>query len=145
MSFEQGKPDLEMLLSHIAGGKLLEIQYPRLELKSEWSKDCGQDISAIANHESQTGGWLIVGLNDKGILQEKNEGWAKAREELLGDQINRLLSPYYSVGEIHVQDIRGSFLILLDIQSPGDVTEWNGEAYKLWLYPSFSEPKVQIP
>ena len=55
------RPSLEDVKHAIVKGTLAEIAYPRLELKSKWRTEHGKSISAIANHESLTGGWLVIG------------------------------------------------------------------------------------
>ena len=110
--------------------RLHEIDYPYLELKSTWDQKYGKDISAIANHESLQGGWLIIGIDDKGSLLHHHKQWAKKTEEEISQQINQFLSPYQAIKDVIVKKIRSSYCIFLDIQNPGDVTEWKGEAYR---------------
>ncbi len=124
------KPSLKKLLSRMKASRLHEIDYPYLELKSTWNQKYGKDISAIANHESLQGGWLVIGIDDKGNLLHHHKKWAKKTEEEISQQINQFLSPYQAVESVIVKKIQSSYCIFLDIQNPGDVTEWRGEAYR---------------
>ena len=108
-----------------------ETSFPRLEFKSKWDSKYGRDISAIANDESQTGGWLVVGVDDDGKLAEHDEKWAKQFSEKIGNQVNEFLTPSSSVRHVTVEAIGTAYIILIEIANPGDVTEWQGEAYKL--------------
>ena len=124
------RPSLEVIKQGIASGTLSEISYPRLELKSEWKTEHGKNISAMANHESLTGGWLIVGIDDSGKLTGRDKGWCKKNYEILGNQINEHLSPSHAVKETYAEYFEGGYAILLEIQNPAYVTNWKGRAYK---------------
>ena len=125
------RPTIEILLKHISQGSLLETSFPRVELKSIWNKNCGKDISAIANHESQQGGWMIIGIDDQGNPVGTDSKWADKNLNNLGQQINDFLNPSYVLKESLVKNINGNHCIFLEIQNHGDITEWDGEAYKL--------------
>ena len=77
-------PSLTDIKRGIAKGTLTEISYPRLELKSKWSIDRGKNISAITNHESLTGGWIFVEVDDNGKLTGKDKVWCKKSYEKIG-------------------------------------------------------------
>ena len=124
------RPSLEVIKQGIARGTLAEISYPRLELKSNWHTKHGKSISAIANHESLVGGWIIIGVDDRGKLTGKNADWAKKNYETIGDQINQHLSPSQAIRETYVESFENSYCILLEIQNPAYVTDWRGRAYK---------------
>ena len=124
------RPSLEAIKRSIANGTLSEISYPRLELKSKWSIEHGKSISAIANHESLAGGWLVVGVDDRGKLTGEDKNWCSKNYEKIGDQINQHLSPSQAVKEIHSESFEGGYCILLEIQNPAYVTDWCGRAYK---------------
>lgn len=68
------------LVRQLGIGALQELSAFRIEFKAKWDKSFGQDISAIANHVDREGGWLIVGVNDDGVLLKKNNDWAKKEE-----------------------------------------------------------------
>ncbi len=55
------RPTLEDLITNLDAGNLIEVAFERVELKAEWTQEAGKDISAIANHISLAGGWLVVG------------------------------------------------------------------------------------
>lgn len=113
------------------GRPLKEINFPRVELKSEWNAKYGGDISAIANHESIKGGWVLIGISDDGKLVGKTEKWAESTEKTISNQINELLSPFSAVKEVFVKAFPFGYIIALDIINPGDITEWKGKAFKL--------------
>ena len=123
-------PSLTAIKRGIAKGTLTEIFYPRRELKSKWSTDRGKNISAIANHESLTAGWIFVGVDDDGKLTGKDEVWCKKSYEKIGNQINEFLNPTQVVKEIHTASFDGIFCILLEIQNPAYVTDWMEQGYK---------------
>ena len=108
----------------------MEISYPRLELKSKWHTEHGKSISAIANHESLTGGWLIVGVDDDGKLTGKDKEWCKKKYTEIGNDINQHLSPSQAAKEIYSEAFKDGWCILLEIQNPAYVTDWRGRAYK---------------
>ena len=102
-------PSLAAIKRGITGGTLTEISYPRLELKSKWSTDHGKNISAIANHESLTGGWIVVGVDDDGKLTGKDEAWCKKNYEKIGNQINQFLNPMQAVKEVHTESFDNAY------------------------------------
>ncbi|MDE3270007.1 MAG: putative DNA binding domain-containing protein [Pseudomonadota bacterium] len=126
----QSRPSLAAIKQGIAHSALSEISYPRLELKSEWNTKHGKSISAIANHESLAGGWVIIGVDDRGKLIGKDKDWAKKNYATIGDQINQHLSPSQAVKEAYVESFAAGYCILLEIQNPAYVTDWLGRAYK---------------
>ena len=127
---QPSRPSLADVKHGIASGTLSEISYPRLELKSEWKTEHGKSISAIANHKTLTGGWLVIGVDDSGKLTGKDEGWCKENYEKIGNQINQHLSPSHAVKDTYAESFVGGHCILLEIQNPADVTDWRGRAYK---------------
>ena len=124
------RPSFEEVKRVIAKGKLAEITYPRLELKSKWHTEHGKSISAIANHESLTGGWLVIGVDDDGKLTGKDEDWCKRKYAEIGNDINQHLSPSQAVKEVYAEVFKDGWCILLEIQNPDYVTDWLGRAYK---------------
>ena len=123
-------PSLDTIKRELGAGTLTEISYPRLELKSKWNTDHGRNIAAIANHESCTGGWLVVGVNDKGHLTGEDKAWCEKNYEKIGNQINQFLDPMQAVKDIHTESFDGSYCIMLEIKNPGNVTKWSERAYK---------------
>ena len=124
------RPSLETIKHGLANHTLSEIFYPRLELKSKWETQHGKNISAIANHESLTGGWIIVGVDDAGKLIGNDEAWCKKNYEKIGNQINQFLNPQQAVKDTYVESFDGSYCILLEIRNPDYVTYWSDKAYK---------------
>ena len=122
---------IDDLVSKILAQNLREFTSERIELKSNWDKNYGAKISAIANHESLLGGWVIVGVNDKGILQNNDEKWAIKTESSISNQIDQFLSPFHSVRNVVSKNLNGKYCIFIEVCNPKDVTEWDGRAYKL--------------
>lgn len=126
------KPTLEEICKNLQQSHpIKEIKFPRFELKAEWNKKHGSDISAIANHDSMLGGWLVVGICDNGKLMGKNIKWAESTEKDISCQVNEFLSPFYAVANIFVREFPEGCCILIDIKNTGDLIEWDGKAYKL--------------
>lgn len=130
-SEEAQKPTIAEIIERLGAGTLRETSFPRLELKSSWQKRYGEDISAIANHESCVGGWMVLGVADDGRLKGLDESWARQSEQVISNQINEFLSPYWAAKEVTLKVVNGSYVIIVDIVSPGDVTEWDRESYRL--------------
>ena len=124
------RPSLEEVKRGLANHKLSEVSYPRLELKSKWETEHGKNISAIANHMSLAGGWVIVGADDSGKLIGKDRAWCEKNYEKIGNQINQFLNPQQAVKDIYAESFDGSYCILLEIQNPDYVTYWSDKAYK---------------
>ena len=123
-------PSLVAIKRGLSAGTLTEISYPRLELKSKWNTDHGKSIAAIANHQSLTGGWIVVGVDDNGKLTGKDEAWCKKTYEKIGNQINQFLNPIQAVKEIHTASFDRAYCIILEIKNPDYVTYWQERAYK---------------
>ena len=123
-------PSLVTIKRGLSTGTLTEISYPRLELKSNWNTDHGKNVAAIANHQSLTGGWVIVGVDDNGKLTGKDEAWCKKTYEKIGNQINQFLNPMQAVKEIHTASFDHIYCIILEIKNPDYVTYWKERAYK---------------
>ena len=71
-----------VLLEKLIAQQLTESK--NVEFKSKWHQDYGHSISAIGNEEN--GGWLIVGIDDKGLLLDKNSAWVKKQKNLIGEK-----------------------------------------------------------
>src|SRR5690242_12767798 len=122
---------LKDLIQKIEAGDLTEVLANRVEFKSSWQQDHGKDVSAIANHESMQGGWLVVGLDDKGVLLGRDHAWAKQTEEQVSGHILQYLSPTWTVTETFGHQLSKGYLLFLSISNPGEVVTWNGRAFKL--------------
>lgn len=124
------RPSLAAIKRDLVACALTEISYPRLELKSKWNTDHGRNIAAIANHESLTGGWIIVGVDNDGKLTGRDKSWCEKNYEKIGNQINQFLNPMQAVKEVHTASFDDGYCIMLEIQNPDYVTYWDGRAYK---------------
>lgn len=119
---QPSRPSLEDIKLGIANQTLSETSYLRLELKSNWKTEHGKNISAIANHDSLAGGWIIVGVDDSGKLAAKDENWCKKKFELIGNQVNQFLSPTQAVKDIYSESFGDAYCIMIEIQNPGYIT-----------------------
>ena len=124
------RPSREVIVAKIAAGCLSEVSYSGLEFKSKWDTEYGKDISAIANQESLAGGWFVVGVDDRGIPCGRDKRWIEGVERLVSEQVSSFFSPLWAIKEIFVEELTEGHYLLVEIQNPGDVTEWRGEAYK---------------
>ena len=115
-----------VLLEKLSSQKLTENE--NLEFKSQWRQDYGKSISAIGNEEE--GGWLIVGIDDKGFLLGKNSGWIKKQETDIENHISRYLKPNSTVQSISVEVLNKKKFILIEIINPKATVSWNGKFYK---------------
>jgi hypothetical protein len=59
--------DIKELKRHLSAGKI-EAHLRGVDFKRSWQQAHGKDISAIANDESITTGWIVVGVDDNGIV-----------------------------------------------------------------------------
>ena len=124
------RPSREVIVAKIAAGRLSEVSYSGLELKSKWDTEYGRDISAIANQDSLAGGWFVVGVDDRGVPSGRDKRWIEGVERLISEQVSSFLSPSWAVKEVFVEELAGGHYLIVEIQNPGDVTEWRGGAYK---------------
>ena len=98
-----------------------------VEFKSKWHQDCGQSLSAIGNEEK--GGWLIVGIDDKGLLLNKSSDWIIKQQQLIENHIGQYLKPSSTV-EFSIETVDNKKFILIEIINPKAVVSWNGKFYK---------------
>ncbi len=124
-------PTREEIKSKIEQGVISEVLVQGLELKSKWDQRYGKDISAIANQYNRQGGWLIIGVDDKGNLAGHDHDWLKKTEQLVSNHVGQYLEPDWCVAEIFGDQINGSYFLFIKINSPDSVVYWNGNAYKL--------------
>ncbi len=115
-----------ILLEQLSSQQLTEKE--NLEFKSQWDQDFGKSISAIGNKEE--GGWMVVGINDKGFLLGKNLGWIKKQEAYIENHISQFLDPNSAVQSISVEVLNNKKFILIEIRNPRAVVSWNGKFYK---------------
>ena len=114
-----------LLLKKLSTQKLVETQY--IEFKSKWHQNYGKSLSAIGNKK---GGWLIIGIDNKGFLLGKSLEWAKKQEELIDGHISQYLEPYSTVSSVSVEVINKKSFILIEIINPKAIVAWNEKFYK---------------
>jgi predicted HTH transcriptional regulator len=111
-------------------GCLLEHLHTNLELKEEWAARNGEKLSALANKLDQISTFLAVGVSDTGKATGKSAKWAKKTEEVISQQINQHLDPSHACVSISCHEVQNSWIVVVAIRNPGDVTYWDGKAYK---------------
>ena len=114
------------LLEKLSSQQLTENE--NVEFKSQWHQEYGKPISAIGNEEE--GGWLIIGINDKGLLFGKNSSWISTQETKIENHISQYLEPNSTVQSISVETVNNKKFILIEIVNPKAVVSWNGKFYK---------------
>ena len=121
----------EALLEKIDTGKISELTHAHTELKSDWAQDAGRRISAIANELTDGEiGFLIVGVTDSGHLLQTDINWLKATEQQASSHVRQYLMPTHAVKLQGHRSADGHHVLLIRIESPGDITLWNHKAYK---------------
>lgn len=118
------------IIKNLTQGTLLESTAQGIDLKSTWHVKHGVDISAISNNEKLQGGWLIIGVNDKGHLLGKTEDWLKNTEEKVANNIQQFLNPSF-VCHIFGEIIEKSHVLFIEITKAEEVVYWDSKAYKL--------------
>ena len=118
------------VISAIQTGHLQEHLHVNLELKEDWARRHGDKISGLANKLDQIVCFMVLGVNDNGLLAGRSAGWAKQTEEVLSQQINTSLDPVQACSAISCHEVGGSWVIILTIRNPGEVTYWTEEAYQ---------------
>jgi predicted HTH transcriptional regulator len=114
----------------LASGTLVEHLHENLELKSSWKEDNGERLSALANRLELECGWMIVGVNDEGLLVGRDENWAKSTEEVISQHLNHRLDPIQAHTTLSCVQVNHAWIVVLCVKSPGAVVYWNGVAYK---------------
>jgi len=115
-----------VLLEKITSKQLTENAH--IEFKSQWHQSFGQSISAIGNEDK--GGWLIIGIDDKGVLLGKDSGWVKKQETQIENHISQYLEPNSTVQSISIETLDHKKFILIEIINPKSVVFWNGKPHK---------------
>jgi predicted HTH transcriptional regulator len=108
-----------------------EVNHFGVEFKRNWSQGHGEDISAVANVDQLSSGWLVIGLNDDGTPHGHDENWLKRTELDVSNHIRQYLEPSWAVSRIFGEKINGACCLFIEIKNPQDVVKWNGNAYKL--------------
>lgn len=117
------------IVSLLNAGTLTEHRYPGVELKEDWAQDYGKKLSGLANRFHDTSSWIIIGVSDEGHPAGKQETWARAREQVISQQINDFLDPIQAASGIQCAEIQNSWVIIIAVKNPGDVVYWNNCAY----------------
>ena len=115
-----------VLLEKLSSQQLTESE--NVEFKSQWEQSYGKKISAMGNEDS--GGWLMVGVDDNGRVIGKNLNWLRKQEAKIESHISEYLEPYSTVQSISIETINNKKFILIEIINPKAVVSWNEEAYK---------------
>jgi hypothetical protein len=118
------------VVSALETARLQEHLHQNLELKADWGQRHGQDISALANKLDQIVCFMVLGVDDEGNLNARTEKWAKQTEQVLSQHINAHLDPVQACSAIICRQIGSSWVIILTIRNPGEVTYWAEEAYQ---------------
>ena len=113
------------LLEKLSSGQLTESE--NMEFKSNWRQDYGKNISAIGNQEK--GGWLIVGLNDKGQAINKGFEWTKKQKTDIENHVGQYLEPNSTASSISIETVNNSKYIFIEIINPKAVVSWNSKSY----------------
>ena len=121
---------VEQLLDEVKNGTLVEHRHPNVELKPNWDIEYGKKISGLANRLENQKSWLIVGVNDDGLLSGRDESWVKGVEQVISQQANNFLNPTQTVRQISCFEVNTHWIIVISIQSPGAVTYWQDIPYK---------------
>ena len=122
--------ELEELRKQLKLGKV-EVQIRGVEFKKSWQQIHGKSISAIANVENLTKGWIVIGINDDGTPSGHDVRWLKATEHEISNHIRQYLEPTWAVKSITGESFGTSQMLLIEIENPQDIVKWNGKAYQL--------------
>ena len=115
-----------ILLEKLSSKQLTENE--NLEFKSQWDQNCGKSISAIGNEEK--GGWLIIGIDDTGVLLGKSLEWINKQKTRIENHISQYLEPNSTVQSISFELLNNKRFILIEIINPRAVVSWNRRFYK---------------
>lgn len=121
---------LEELKSELARGRLVEHQFPNVQLKESWKQDNGKQLCGRANDMKSPRAWMVVGVADDGSLAGKSEDWVKHQEEQASEHLNRYLDPASTCSVLQAGQVNGSWVLIVGVSNPGTVVRWNQEAYK---------------
>ena len=119
----------EDVIGAIKMGRLQEFLHANLEIKADWAQKHGDKISGLANKLDQIVCFMVLGVADNGQLVGRSSEWAKRTEEIISQQINISLDPVQACCAISCHEISGSWVIVITIRNPGEVTYWDEEAY----------------
>lgn len=120
----------EKLLIAVAEDKLLEYNFTNVECKRTWKQEDGKCISSLANRNIGNPAFLVVGVEDSGVLSAHPETWLKSEEEIISQHLNQFLDPAQTcIGVECFTYLNGSFIVI-NLQNPGSVVKWSSRSYK---------------
>lgn len=122
--------EFEELKAKLKSGKI-EAQFRGVDFKRSWHQSHGKDISAIANNENISKGWIIIGIEDNGRLSRHSVDWLSQTELNVSSHIRQYLEPSWAVKSIMGEQFGDSHCLFIEIRNPQDVVKWNGKAYQL--------------
>jgi len=109
----------------------IEAHLIGVDFKRSWHKSHGEDISAIANDQNISTGWLVIGVEDNGKVSGHDETWLKKTEQEVSGHIRQYLEPSWAVKKIFGDKISGAQCLFLEISNSQDIVTWDRSAYKL--------------
>ena len=98
-----------------------------LEFKEKWHQEHGHSLSAIGNNNN--GGWLIIGVNDKGIVCGKNREWIQKQRDQIERHISQFLEPLTTFQSFSIEKINNKHCLLIEIVNPQTRVSWNNKSY----------------
>ena len=113
------------VIKNLSSGCISENE--SIELKSQWQEKYGHNISAIGNNE--TGGWLIIGVHDKGKILDNKLTWMEKQRDLVERHIDNYLEPKATVQSVSIEQIQGKYCLFIAIINPQKVVSWNQKYY----------------
>ena len=93
-------------------------------------KKYGQDLSALGNKVKERATFCVIGIDDKGNVLGKEEGWARGNEQTISNQVNQWLDPCQTCRNITCHDTGRGWIVILSLANPGAVVKWDAVAYK---------------
>jgi len=120
----------EIVLAAVANGKLQEYRFTNVECKRSWRQEDGKNISALGNRTIEGPSFLVVGVEDSGVLSGHPESWLKAEEQSISQHLNQYLDPAHTCSSLECLTLSNGSFIIIHIQNPGSVVKWNMKAYK---------------
>lgn len=121
---------IDDLIERIGRCEVREHLYRNIELKRDWECDHGKKICCLANKHEIPCAWLIVGVENNGVLSGKDDKWLSTKEENISQHININLDPAQACAGLFTHKFSAGCVIIIKVNSPGDVVYWNKKAYK---------------
>ena len=114
------------LLRELESGKLPESEF--VEFKVKWGQDSGKSLSSIGNWKD--GGWMIVGVSDKGDVVGFAKNLAKDQKNKVENHISQYLDPVSAVQSISFESVKNKNCVFIEIINPNEAVSWNKKFYK---------------